>query len=310
MGTGLMAGRIEKRQSLFQAPHANLPSIFGPLLGAPQQPALQPLPLPAPSQQGSGFGASSSGIQQQGGLGFGQQQPLLPAPQTSQPAGFQSSSSPSAPSSWGTSYGPQVVQGPGVISSGSSNGLGGAARSGQGFAGSQPQGQQTFVGSQPQGQQGFGGTQPQGQQTFGGFQPQGQSFGGSQAQGQRGFGGSQPQGQQAFGGSQPQIQAPTGSSSGALASSQTRTGGIAQQGQQGQQGQGGTQAPQSQGQQQQWQAPPGTPPGFEFWFAEGTAHTYCSYGVNPVPRYNTPHKKCVPNHPECGIIFSCIIDVP
>ncbi|KAI6219835.1 hypothetical protein M3Y99_01635700 [Aphelenchoides fujianensis] len=46
-----------------------------------------------------------------------------------------------------------------------------------------------------------------------------------------------------------------------------------------------------------------------FDFKEGTLHTYCGYGVFPVPEYNTPRKRCVPWHPMCGIVFTCIMDV-
>lgn len=115
-------------------------------------------------------------------------------------------------------------------------------------------------------------------------------------------------GPQAQGGSVPQ-----GNSQGLGSSFQgSNSGSVApQSGTYGPTGQQGPSFPQTQPQTQSVQGPPpGTPAGFDYWFAEGTAHTYCSYGVNPIPRYNTPHKRCVPNHPGCGIIFSCIIDVP
>jgi hypothetical protein len=63
---------------------------------------------------------------------------------------------------------------------------------------------------------------------------------------------------------------------------------------------------------------------YNFDFAPGTSVIYCAYGANPIPRYNTPYKKCIPYHPLCGItftvsflknqnnflnIFQCIFDV-
>ncbi|KAI6236137.1 hypothetical protein M3Y95_00125700 [Aphelenchoides besseyi] len=59
------------------------------------------------------------------------------------------------------------------------------------------------------------------------------------------------------------------------------------------------------------QIPPNThrePPVTHFTFKEGTPPYYCAYGL-PVPEYNTPRKKCVPNWVGCGIIFTCIMDV-
>lgn len=47
----------------------------------------------------------------------------------------------------------------------------------------------------------------------------------------------------------------------------------------------------------------------EFGFAPGTLPMYCGYNVNPLPVYNTPYKKCIPNHPMCGLLFTCILDV-
>ena len=46
-----------------------------------------------------------------------------------------------------------------------------------------------------------------------------------------------------------------------------------------------------------------------FDFASGTPVLYCSYGVNPIPVYNTPKKKCIPYHPLCGLTFTCIFDI-
>ncbi|KAI1717499.1 hypothetical protein Ddc_09936 [Ditylenchus destructor] len=114
----------------------------------------------------------------------------------------------------------------------------------------------------------------------------------------------------------PQVQgsAPQAGSQGYGSSFQpSASGSLApQSGTYGPTSQQGPVAPQPQPQPQaQSQGPaPGTPPGFDYWFAEGTPHLYCSYGVNPIPRYNTPHKRCVPNNPACGIVYSCIIDVP
>lgn len=48
---------------------------------------------------------------------------------------------------------------------------------------------------------------------------------------------------------------------------------------------------------------------YNFDFAPGTPVIYCAYGANPIPRYNTPYKKCIPYHPLCGITFTCIFDV-
>ncbi|KAI1709689.1 hypothetical protein DdX_11079 [Ditylenchus destructor] len=112
----------------------------------------------------------------------------------------------------------------------------------------------------------------------------------------------------------PQVQgsAPQVGSQGFGSSFQSSASGssVPQSGTYGPISQPGPVAPQPQPQAQSQGPPPGTPPGFDYWFAEGTPHLYCSYGVNPIPRYNTPHKRCVPNNPACGIVFSCIIDVP
>ncbi|CAK5125503.1 unnamed protein product [Meloidogyne enterolobii] len=48
---------------------------------------------------------------------------------------------------------------------------------------------------------------------------------------------------------------------------------------------------------------------YNFDFAPGTPVIYCAYGANPIPRYNTLYKKCIPYHPLCGITFTCIFDV-
>jgi len=45
---------------------------------------------------------------------------------------------------------------------------------------------------------------------------------------------------------------------------------------------------------------------YNFDFAPGTPVIYCAYGANPIPRYNTPYKKCIPYHPLCGITFTVI----
>lgn len=48
---------------------------------------------------------------------------------------------------------------------------------------------------------------------------------------------------------------------------------------------------------------------YDYTFAPGTLPTFCGYGVNPIPIYNTPYKKCIPNDPFCGLFYTCIMDV-
>lgn len=47
---------------------------------------------------------------------------------------------------------------------------------------------------------------------------------------------------------------------------------------------------------------------YNYTFAPGTLPTYCGYRVYPIPVYNTPYKKCIPNNPGCGLFFTCIMD--
>lgn len=47
----------------------------------------------------------------------------------------------------------------------------------------------------------------------------------------------------------------------------------------------------------------------DFSFAPGTLPMPCGYGVNPVPIYNSPYKKCIPNSPLCGWAFTCIFNL-
>lgn len=37
----------------------------------------------------------------------------------------------------------------------------------------------------------------------------------------------------------------------------------------------------------------------------------CSFPTTgmPVPMYSTPRKQCIPNHPLCGLAFTCLMDV-
>uniref|UniRef100_A0A914HCC0 Uncharacterized protein n=1 Tax=Globodera rostochiensis TaxID=31243 RepID=A0A914HCC0_GLORO len=46
----------------------------------------------------------------------------------------------------------------------------------------------------------------------------------------------------------------------------------------------------------------------DFTFAPGSPGLACLYGF-PVPKYNTPRKRCIPDHPMCGIQFTCVMDV-
>lgn len=47
----------------------------------------------------------------------------------------------------------------------------------------------------------------------------------------------------------------------------------------------------------------------DFTFAPGTLPMPCGYGVNPVPVYNSPFKKCIPNSPLCGLAYTCIFNI-
>jgi hypothetical protein len=53
-------------------------------------------------------------------------------------------------------------------------------------------------------------------------------------------------------------------------------------------------------------APPAAEPAYTF--AAGSWQGPCFYGL-PVPQYTTPTKKCVPYHPMCGFLFTCVMDV-
>ncbi|KAL3088622.1 hypothetical protein niasHT_023240 [Heterodera trifolii] len=46
----------------------------------------------------------------------------------------------------------------------------------------------------------------------------------------------------------------------------------------------------------------------DFTFAPGSPGFACFYGF-PVPQYNTPRKRCIADHPMCGIQFTCVMDV-
>ncbi|KAI1716997.1 hypothetical protein Ddc_10135 [Ditylenchus destructor] len=45
-----------------------------------------------------------------------------------------------------------------------------------------------------------------------------------------------------------------------------------------------------------------------YTFADGSVMGACAYGLPP-PTYTIPTKKCVPYHPACGVLFTCILDV-
>ncbi|KAI1713165.1 hypothetical protein DdX_09237 [Ditylenchus destructor] len=45
-----------------------------------------------------------------------------------------------------------------------------------------------------------------------------------------------------------------------------------------------------------------------YTFADGSVMGACAYGLPP-PTYTIPTKKCVPYHPMCGVLFTCILDV-